>query len=326
MMNSGLPLTEALSVLETQVKPGMAKVVAGVLTGIEGGGTLADAMEKYPETFDRIYISLVRAGEAAGMLDKILARLATNLESQRNFNSKVKGAMIYPVIVLIGMVGVSLLLLIFVIPRLTVLYEEFQADLPAITKLFLALSKFVTNFWWFGAALLVVLVILFPVFRRNPEFKRRYDEIFFKIPVFGNLRRQSMFAGFTRTLGLLIEAGILVIDALNIVKESTGSQLYKDALEESISQVEKGMPFAYALAQTEVFPPLLPQMIAVGEETGKLDEVLEKIASYFEQEAEVLVKGLTSALEPIIIIAMGAGVGFLVVAVIMPIYNLSSQL
>jgi len=325
MITAGLPLTEALSILETQANPAMSRVVAEILVLVEGGRSLADAMEKHPQVFDKVYTSLVRAGEAAGILDDVLNRLALSLEKQRDFQSKVKGAMIYPAIIFSGMTIVALIMVLFVIPRLTVLYEEFQAELPIVTKILLSFSKFVSSFWWLLFFLLGGGLYLIRTLSRFPEFKKKYDEIYFRIPALGKLRRQIMLTEFTRTLGLLVGSGVLVIDALNVVKGSLGSPIYEEALGRAISQVEKGFPLAVALAQTEVFPPLLPQMVAVGEETGKVDEVLGKISAYFEQEAETLVKGLTTALEPLIMIVLGVGVGFLVVAVIMPIYNLTSQ-
>lgn len=325
MINAGLPLTEALSILESQASPAMSKVIGGVLREVESGGNLADALEKHPEAFDGIYVALVRAGEAAGILDKILNRLAQNLEKERDFQSKVKGAMIYPAIIVTGMVVVMFVMVIFVIPRLTVLYEEFEADLPVVTKVLLSISSIFSTYWWVGVFILPGLIYLIRILNRRPAFKKRYDEVYFRIPVLGKIRQEVMLTEFTRTLGLLVGAGILIVDALNIVKESLASPIYKEALASSAKQVEKGYPLATSLAQTKIFPPLLPQMIAVGEQTGKVDEVLGKVSAYFEEEAANLVKGLTTALEPFILIILGVGVGFLIIAVIMPIYNLTSQ-
>lgn len=325
MITAGLSLTESLSILETQSKPAMARVISEVLRGVEGGGNLADSMDKHPEAFDKVYVSLVRAGEAAGILDDVLNRLAQNLEKQRDFQGKVKGAMVYPVIVVSGMFVVGLIMIIFVIPRLTVLYDEFEAELPVVTKVLLGFSKFLSSFWWLALLMAVGAVFGMRALSRLPEFKKRKDDFLFRIPIFGKLRQAMMLTEFTRTLGLLVGSGILVVEALNIVKAALGSALYEKALDEAIHQVEKGSPLAVALAQTETFPALLPQMIAVGEETGKIDEVLGKISAYFEQQAEVLVKGLTTAIEPLIMIVLGVGVAFLVIAIIMPIYNLTSQ-
>lgn len=325
MITAGLRLTEALEILENQASPGMKRIVREILKEIEGGGNLASALEKHPEVFDRIYVALVRAGEAGGVLEKTLNRLADNLEKQKEFQGKIKGAMIYPAIVIGGMVLVAAIMIIFVIPKMTAIYEEFQAELPAPTKILLALSKFATSFWWLGVGIIAFLLAGLRVLFKKTQFRKKYDQILFKVPIFGNLKQKMILTEFTRTLGLLIGTGVLVVDALQIVRRSLGSPIFEKAVEDAGREVEKGFSLAVALARTEVFPPILPQMIAVGEETGKLDEVLGKISAYFEQEADAAVKGLTTAIEPLIMIILGVGVGFLIIAVIMPIYNLTSQ-
>lgn len=325
MITSGLPLTEALSILETQARPAMAKVVGTILREIEGGRNLADSLESHPEVFNKVYVSLVRAGEAAGILDTVLNRLADNLEKQRDFQGKIKGAMIYPAVIVTAMVGVGFIMVVFVIPRLTVLYEEFEAELPIMTKILLGFSQFVSNYWYLAILLGVGMVFFFRFLSIHPALRDKREDLLFRLPIYGKLRQQMMLTEFSRTLGLLVGAGVLVVEALNIVKESLGSSKYEKALDEASKRVEKGSSLAVALAQADIFPPLLPQMVAVGEETGKIDEVLGKISGYFEREAEVLVKGLTTAIEPLIMVVLGIGVGFLVISVIMPIYNLTSQ-
>ncbi len=325
MITAGLRVTEALEILESQASPGMKRIVGEILRDVEGGGDLASSLEKHPEVFDQVYVALIRAGEAAGVLEKVLARLADNLEKQKEFQSKMRGAMVYPAIVISGMVLVAGIMIIFVIPKMTAIYEEFQAELPAPTKFLLGISKFATSFWWLGLMIIFGLLVGLKIVFKNPIFRRQYDQILFKLPIIGNLRQKKMLTEFTRTLGLLVGTGILIVDALRIVRRSLGSVIYEKAVEDAGKEVEKGFGLAMALAQTETFPPILPQMIAVGEETGKLDEVLSRVSAYFEQEAETAVKGLTTAIEPLIMIILGIGVGFLIIAVIMPIYNLTSQ-
>jgi len=325
MISAGLLLTDALTILENQASPAMSRLVGEILKEVESGGSLSKALEKHPRVFDQVYVALVRAGEEAGILDNILNRLAENLEKQKEFNSKIKGAMLYPVIVVGGMILVAAIMILFVIPRLTSLYEEFQANLPIATKVLIKISKFATNFWWLGLAALVGLVFALPRLLKNPLFKKQSDRLFFRIPIIGRLRQQIMLAEFTRTLGLLIGAGVLIVDALEIVRRSFTSPIYEQAVTQTAQSVQKGFPLATSLAETNVFPPLLPRMISVGEETGKLGEVLSKVSAYFGQEAEASVKNLTTALEPLIMIVLGIGVGFLIIAVLMPIYNLTSQ-
>lgn len=325
MVAAGLPLTDALTILEAQASPAMAKVVGEILREVEGGGSLSKALEKHPDVFDQVYIALVRSGESAGILDNILTRLAENLENQREFTSKVKGAMLYPAIVIGGMVLVAIIMILFVIPKLTTIYEEFQAELPLPTKILLQVSKLATHFWWLGLIGLIGLVFIIPQLLRNPILKKQYDRLFLRIPIIGSLRKQIMLTEFTRTLGLLISAGVLIVDALEIVRRSLGNSLYEEAVAQAGQDVQRGFPLAVALAETGIFPPILPQMISVGEETGKLDEVLAKVSAYFEQESAQSVKNLTTALEPLIMIVLGVGVGFLIISIIMPIYNLTSK-
>jgi len=303
----------------------MGQLLNDVVREVEGGGNFADALEKHPKVFDQIYVALIRSGEAAGVLDKILLRLADNLEKNSEFRRRIKGAMVYPIIVVGGMIGVMAIMMIFVIPKLTMVYEEFQADLPISTKILIGVSKFASHFWWIVLIILAGLVFLVRLLAQNLQFKKQLDGLTFKLPIIGKLRKGMMLTEFTRTLGLLIGSGILIVEAIDVTRKSLGSPNYEEKMEQASKEVEKGLPLATALARTEIFPPILPQMIAVGEETGKLDEVLGKVSTYFEQEADAAVKGLTTAIEPIIMIVLGVGVGFLMISIIMPIYNLTNK-
>lgn len=325
MVTAGLPITDALSILEVQSRPALAKVVGEISREIEGGGSLSKALEKHPQIFDKVYIALIRSGEAAGVLDRVLARLADNLEKQKEFNSKVKGAMVYPIIVVAGMVVVGAIMIVFVLPKMLAVYQDFQAELPAATKILLGFSNFVTKFWYLALILAVSLIGGLTFVMRKPELRPYIDQFFFRFPIIGNLKKNIILTEFARTLGLLISTGILIVEALDIVQNSLGNSIFEKAIKEASLEVEKGIPLADTLARSGVFPPILPQMVAVGEETGKLDEVLGRVSTYFEQEADVAVRGLTTALEPLIMIVLGIGVGFLIIAVIMPIYNLTSK-
>lgn len=325
MINAGLTVTESLSILENQTSPAMGALVSDVLRQVESGVTLSVALEKYNYVFDQIYIALIKAGEAAGVLDKILLRLADNLEKENEFRQRIKGAMVYPIIVIGGMIGVMAIMIVFVVPKLTTIYDEFQADLPISTKILIGISKFSSQYWYLALMVIAGLFILGRYLSRNPFFRKKFDEALFKMPVIGKLRKSMMLTEFTRTLGLLVGSGILIVDAIEVTTKSLNSPNYEERMKEVSKEVEKGLPLATALARTEIFPPILSQMVAVGEETGKLDEVLGKVSAYFEQQADAAVKGLTTALEPIIMIVLGVGVGFLMVAIIMPIYNLTNK-
>jgi len=324
MITAGLTVADALRILKEQSSPGFAQVIDDILRSVEGGTSLAEALEKHPRVFNEVFVSLIRAGEAAGVLDKVLARLSDNLEKQKEFSSKVKGAMIYPAIIVVGMGIVGTIMMIFVIPKLLGLYKEFNAELPLPTKILMTISGLATQFWWIVLIGLGAGFFFFQNFQKTPFGKKKIDEVKLRLPIVGGLQKMTILTEMTRTLGLLVSTGISIIDGLNIVSHAVGNSIYEEELQTAAKQVEKGLPLAGILAEYEEFPPVVTQMIAVGEETGKLDEVLTKLSVYFESESENLVKGLTTAIEPLIMIVLGLGVGFLVIAVILPIYNLTT--
>jgi type IV pilus assembly protein PilC len=324
MISAGLPLASALSILVQQSKSEMSRLVAAVLQDVEGGLTFTKALEKHPDVFSSIYVQLVHAGEVGGVLDDILNRLATNMEKTKEFRSKTKGAMIYPIIVLIAMFVVATVMMIFVIPKLTDMYDDFGAEMPLPTLILIGISNFMVNFWW------LIIIIAAGAFFAFREWKKThaghvaYDRFLLRMPIVGDLLKKIILTEFARTLSLLLGAGISLLQALDIVTQGVNNIIYKEALLDVYKQVEKGVPVSKALGKYDDFPPILFQMMSVGEETGKLDEVLGKLATYFEQESEQAVKNLTAAIEPLIMIVLGIGVGAMVIAVILPIYNLTS--
>ena len=326
MVNAGLQLTEAMSLLKIQVSAKFGEVIGDLQTSVEGGSSLADAMGKHPEVFSKVYVSLIRSGEAGGVLDEVLLKLAENLENEQEFRAKVKGAMIYPVIVLSGMAVVMVIMMIFVIPKMTALYSDFGADLPTATKILIVISDITSRFWFLVILAGVGAVYLLRVVGSTREGKKRLHALRLRLPVVGNLSKMLILADFTRTTSLLVSAGVSIVESLNTVAEAMGNVLYEDAVKSASRQVEKGFPLAYSLAETELFPPIVTQMVSVGEETGKVGEVLGKLAKYFENESDHLVKNLTTAIEPLIVILLGLGVAFLLVAIILPIYNLTTQI
>lgn len=326
MAAAGLPITDALRILELQARPAMGAVVSQVLTDVEGGSGLSQSLEKHPKVFSKTYVALVRAGESAGILDNILNRLADTMEKQKEFVGKVKSAMIYPTIVIIAMGIVSAIMMIFVIPKMTVMYENFNAELPALTKGLMAVSDFFVNYWLLVLGIIVGAFLLFQTWAKTASGSVKFDQFLFRLPVIGKLRKFVILTEFSRTMGLLVGAGISIIDGLKITAEAVGSPIYRGGLLDAAKQVEKGLPLAVPLAQNPDFPPILSQMISVGEETGKVDEVLTKVSRYFESESEQGVATLTAAIEPLIMIVLGIGVGILVIAVVMPIYNLTGSL
>ncbi|BCX14934.1 MAG: phytochrome sensor protein [Patescibacteria group bacterium] len=327
MVNAGLPITESLLILKNQAQNAALKdMLTQILADVQEGQSLSNAIGKYPNVFSPTYIALLKAGEAGGVLDNVLSRLSDNMEKQVEFKGKVKGALIYPVIVVIGMVLVAAIMMIFVIPKMLSLYSEFGADLPGPTKVLMSVSGFFAKFWWLMLIIIAFLFNFFITYRKTKTGRRKIDELILKIPIFGDLQRQVALTELTRTLSLLVGAGVSILEALSILSQISGNAVIGDALEDSSKDVEKGFPLAYAFAKhSEAFPYILSQMVAVGEETGKMSEVLAKVSHVFEVESDQKVKALTSAIEPLVMIVLGIGVGFLVIAVILPIYNLTSQ-
>lgn len=324
MIGAGLPLTDALSILQVQVSVNLQSVIADVLRSIEGGSTFGDALSHHSDIFSRVFISLVRAGEAAGVLDTILTRLADTLEKQREFREKTKGAMIYPIIVLIGMLLVSAVMMIFVLPKLTVMYKDFNITLPLVTRILIGTSDFMVNYWYVMLVIVIGSSYAFNWWRKTQVGAYQWDAIILKLPIFGKIKSMVLMTEFTRTLALLASAGVSLVESLGIVREVADSEVMRKALGEVAKDVEKGNPLAISLAKHPVFPMIVSQMTSVGEQTGKLDEILNRVAGYFENESEHAIKNLSTAMEPIIMLLLGVGVGFLIVAIIVPIYNLTS--
>lgn len=326
MIVAGLSLPDALTILRAQTtNPVFARLISDVEHQIVGGGNLADSLAKYPDTFPSIYIALIRAGESSGTLDQVLARLAETLEAQREFRSKVAGAMIYPIIIVIGMGLVVMIMMTVVIPKLTDLYKDFGIALPLSTQILINISGFFVNFWWLIIIGFFGGLTLFEKWRRTKVGELMWDSFILKIPLFGELQKKILLVEFTRTLAMLISSGIHILNGLQILKNSLGNVLFRNAVEEIAKKIEKGFPLGDSFAQFTVFPPIVSQMMKVGEETGKLDDTLNKLSKYFQTESEHLVAGLTTAIEPIIMVFLGVGVGFIVISIITPIYNLTSQ-
>lgn len=325
MINAGLPLANALSILEEEGEDEIAKLTGNLLKDVESGLSFSDALQKYPDNFSRIYVQLVRAGEAGGVLDEVLERLAITLEKDKDFKAKTKSAMIYPVIILIAMLAVGAVMMIAVIPKLTEMYDDFGAELPGMTKALMAVSGFMVKFWWLMLLLGVAAGAALRSYKKTKKGELAIDRWLLKLPIFGKMRQKIILTDFTRTLSLLLGAGVSLLESINIVANAIDNAVYREELAEAAKQVEKGTSLSMAISRYQDFPSILHQMMSVGEETGKLDEILEKLAEYFEKESEYAVKNMTTAMEPLIMIVLAVGVGFMVVAIIMPIYSLTSQ-
>lgn len=325
MINSGLTLTNALTILQDQARPAMDKMLSVIIRKIEGGATFHSALLTYPNVFSKVYVSLIKSGEAAGKLDRILGELADSLEKQEAFKRKVKGALIYPAIVITGMVIVAFIMMVYVVPKLTEMYEEMEADLPLPTQVLIGISNFLASFWYLVVIAAISLIYGFNRWRRTYLGREAFDSFILKIPIIGKLITKIILTQVIRTLSMLINAGVPIIEALNIVADAANNAIFERSIREAAKKVEKGLPLTVALEKYEEYPTVVIQMISVGEQTGKVGEVLARVAVYFEQEAEVAIKGLTTAIEPLMMIVLGIGVGFIVISIITPIYNLTSQ-
>lgn len=326
MLGSGIHITQSLEILQRQSKNRMlAAALQDIGRQVDGGASLHQALSSHPEVFDKLYLSLVKAGEASGNLDEILSRLADTLFAESQFKSKVKGAMIYPALITLVMLGVLVIMLVFVIPKLSTLYDEMGAELPITTKLLLSVSSNLVRFWWVVLIVIVILTVVFKKFSETLKGKYTIADTQFNLPVFGQLGKETQLGSFTRTLGMLVGSGIPILEALEISKDTVSNMRFKEGITNAALAVEKGKSLADYFMRDRVFPSILPEMISVGEQTGKLEEVLEKLSDYFEAEATNTLENLASAMEPIIMIGLGTVVGFLVISLILPIYSLTAK-
>ena len=327
MLASGLTLMQSLSILREQIqKPAVNDIILAIISDIEDGKSCSQALEKHPEVFSPMYISLIKASETSGLLDKVLLRLADNLESAQKLRGTIKSALMYPIIVIIGMIVVVVIMMIFVIPTLSTLYESLNIPLPLPTQIVVGISRFLINFWFLLIGLLAVLFFFFKRWHATEAGKIIMDEFVLKLPIFGKLIREMVLTEFSRTLGLLISSGTLVVDATTQTADTAANIVYKNAVKNVANRVEKDMSMGDAIASYAIFPPILVQMVQIGEETGKLDESLIKVSEYFEREVNQTVKTLTTAMEPFIMVVLGIGVAFLIISIITPIYSLTSAI
>ena len=326
MLNAGLTLVDSLEILKKQtVKPPLKKMIEAIDAKIKGGSSFSVALKDYKSNFSNLYISLVRSGEASGKLGEILLRLADNLEKEREFKSKLNGALVYPIIIVISMFIVMFIMVTFVLPKLLALYKDFNVELPLSTQILIGVSNLSTKFWPFLLVLIVVGLYFAKKFLSTKAGKKSFDQFTLKLPVFGNIISVSALVESTRTLAILIGAGISILDALSIVVDSTDNSVFQQAFLTVSQKVEKGQSMGVALEQERIFPPILVQMSQVGEQTGNLDDTLLRLSKYFEMESEMATKTMTTLIEPLILVVLGVGVGFLVMSVITPIYNLTSS-
>jgi len=324
MIGAGLPLVQALEILSKQTEnKGFANIIGEVKNDVEGGSTFADALRKYPRVYSELYTNMVAAGEAGGILDTILVRLATYIEKAQSLKRKVKGAMVYPSVVITVAILCIVIIMVFVVPTFSKMFKQLGGDLPAPTQLVITLSQFLAGTGGLVVLASVIGFIVFIVqFRRTETGKKVTDRILLRLPIVGILLRKVAVAKFTRTLGTLISSGVPILDGLNITAKTAGNKVVEKSVLEVRQGVSEGQTIAEPLSNSKVFPPMVTQMIAVGESTGALDNMLDKIADFYDDEVDIAVANLTSMIEPILMVFLGGTVGFIVVAMYLPIFKL----
>ncbi|MFK7992431.1 MAG: type II secretion system F family protein [Sandaracinaceae bacterium] len=329
MIDAGLPLVQCLEILSSQGdNPAFNKILKEVKNYVEQGGTFSDALGKHPKVFDVLYVNLVAAGELGGILDTILQRLAIYIEKRVKLKRQVRGAMVYPAIIALVAIGVLFILLTWVIPAFEAMFMDFGGEdaLPGITRFVIGMSAFVVGnlLWIFLGTVATITAITFSY--RTKGGKAFWHRLTLTVPILGPVMRKIAVARFTRTLGTLLASGVPILDAMTIVSKSSGNVVVEKAINQTSEKIREGRTMAEPLFETKVFPPMVVQMIGVGEQTGALDQMLNKIADFYEEEVDVAVAALTSLLEPIMLVVMGGMVGFMLIAMYLPIFSIAGNI
>jgi len=325
MINAGLPLIQCLDLLSQQEQnKAFAKIIRSIKEDIEGGTSLTDALKKYPKVFDELFVNLIAAGEAGGILDVILQRLSNYLEKAMKLKAKVKSAMTYPLAVLVISVGVVALLLIKVIPVFKKMFEGMGGQLPGPTQMLITASEFAQSYWWVILGVIIALVFAFNRFYATKKGRWAVDSAVLKAPIFGPLLKKVAVAKFARTMATMMSSGVPILEGLAIVSKTSGNVVVENALLKTRQSISEGRSIAEPLSETGIFPPMVVQMISVGEATGALDSMLNKIADFYDDEVDAAVEAMTSLLEPVMMVFLGGIVGAMIIAMYLPIFKLAS--
>ncbi len=327
LQDAGLPILRSLRILEGQAKPGALKnALIGVIEDVESGNTLSEAMAKQPKAFDNLYVNMVKAGEAGGALEVILQRLAEFKEKAQALKRKVQGAMIYPCAVITVAVGIVGFIMYYIIPKFKEIFNDFGVELPEITQLLINLSDMVVQWWFMAPIIPISLFLLFKIIRKNKTGAYILDRVALKIPIIGQIITKSTVARTCRTLGTLISSGVPILEALSIARDTAGNEVFRRAFDHIHASIREGESMAVPLKETRICDDLVVNMVDVGEETGALDNMLYKVADVYDEEVAVLVEGLISMLEPIMVVVLGLIVGFIVIALFLPLVKLLNEL
>jgi len=327
MIGAGLPMVQCLEILSQQSEsPELREIIDKVKQSVQSGSTLADALSRHKKAFDDLYVSMVDAGEIGGALDQILLRLATYREKADALARKVRGALVYPAVIVTVAIGVTFVMLTYIVPVFAKMFEGLGAELPAPTQMVLATSAFLRNNILFGAILLILLLIFYRWYSKTDKGRLLIDKAKLKAPLLGSLLRKTAVSRFTRTLGTLISSGVSILDALEITARTAGNRVIHDAIRKSVVSIAEGETITHPLKETGVFPPMVTQMISVGEKTGGLDDMLHKIADFYDEEVDAAVAALTSIIEPVIIVVMGAVIGGILIAMYLPMFDIIGKI
>ncbi len=325
MINAGLPLVQCLEILGTQQgNAEFKRIITTIRQDVEGGSTFADALKKHPQVFDELFVNLVAAGELGGVLDIILNRLALHMEKSEAIKGKVKSAMVYPIIVICVAVVVVAILMIFVIPTFSEMFLSFGGVLPAPTQMVISMSNFFRGYWWVMIIIIFAATAAFRYALKVPRIRYQIDKTFLKLPLFGPLLRKVAVAKFSRTLSTMISSGVPIMDGLEITSKSSGNMVIEEGIRNVRQAISEGKPMADPLEATGLFPGMVVQMVSVGEATGALDNMLAKIADFYDEEVDAAVAALTASLEPMLMVFLGGTIGFLVVAMYLPIFKMGA--
>lgn len=322
LLGSGISLVEAIKVLLLQTRnPIIRESLTQIVHDIEGGLSFSGAIEKHPQLFNDIYVAIVRSGEASGKLEEVLLQLAETIEKENALVGKLKSAMVYPIFIITAMIGVAILMMVKVMPQLKGIFTESGVALPLSTQILMATSDFMVKYWLLVVAAMIGAVMALAYYIRTPVGSRMLNHVQIRMPA--GLPEDLYMGRFTRTMSMLIKGGLPIIQALEITSNVMNNYLYSDILDQARSEIERGLPLSSALDKSTLFPKIVSQMVMIGEQTGRLDQILERLAIYYEEDMDDKVKGISSLIEPLIIVILGVGVAFLVMAVLMPIYNIT---
>jgi type IV pilus assembly protein PilC len=323
LINAGLPLTQSLRTVQDQVSNKNLKNILGeIVTSVESGVSLSQAFGRYPGVFSNVYVSLVAAGEASGSLDKALERIASQQEKDAAILAKIRGALVYPVIVLGVIVAVLVFMLTTVLPQVGQLYKDLHKELPFLTKILIDISNFIVNFWWLVVLMLIGAVFALRAWSKTEKGRSVFDQLKMSAPLFGKIFRKVYMARFSRTLGTMLTSGIPMLEALRIVHDSINNMHVEAAIQRAMSGVKGGKALSSTLEQEPAFLALVPQMIKIGEQSGAIDSMLDRVAGYYEGEVDEEVKNLSTTIEPLLMVVLGVTVGGVIAAILLPVYSL----